>query len=292
MAMQKHMIRPEDLVTVEAQAQSEAARIQLTRFHVAEPLDDLLRIRDGFRLDLSLTPRPRNARARYCDRWGPNRFERIGQLFLIRKGERLHARNEPCAGHGIACHFEPKLIDAWFGEELAWPDPCLEASLDINAPVVKSLLMRMGEEVRHPGFAHQVMLDSTTIQLAIELRRYFTRIGVERASGGLAAWRLALIDERLATLASIPELSELADLCSMSVRQLTRAFRVSRGCSIAEHIAQKRIAQAKQLLAEGMPIKLIAHSLGFASQANFSYAFRLATGLTPRQYREQLYARA
>jgi AraC family transcriptional regulator len=290
--MPKHMLRPEDLVTVEAQAQSEAARIQLTRFHVAEPLDDLLRIRDGYRLDLSLTPRPRNGRARYCDRWGPHRFEPIGQLFLIRKGERLHARNERCSGRAVVCHFEPKLIDDWFGDELAWTEPCLEASLDINAPVVKSLLMRMGEEARHPGFAHQVMLDSMTVQLAVELRRFFTRVGTERAGGGLAPWRLQLIDERLATLASVPSLGELADLCGISVRQLTRAFRVSRGSSIAEHIAQKRIGQAKQLLAEGAAIKAIAYTLGFTSQANFSYAFRLETGLTPRQYREGLYARA
>jgi len=151
--MPSHMIRPEDLVTVEAQAQSQAARIQLTRFHLTEPLDDLLRIRDGYRLDLGLTPRPLNARARYCDRWGPHRFERIGQLFLIRKGERLHARNEPGAGRTVVCHFEPQSIQTWFGEELAWTEPCLEASLDINAPVVKTLLMRMGEEARHPGIS-------------------------------------------------------------------------------------------------------------------------------------------
>jgi AraC family transcriptional regulator len=285
------MIRPEDLVTVEAQAQSKAARVQLTRFHLAEPLDDLLRIQDGYRLDLGLTPRPRDARARYCDRWGPHRFERIGQMFLIRKGERLHARNEPGAGRTVVCHFEPQSIRAWFGDELAWTEPCLEASLDINAPTVKSLLLRMGEEARNPGFAHQVMLDSMTIQLAIELHRFFTGIGSERPGGGLAPWRLRLIDDRLASLVNVPELTELADLCAISVRQLTRAFRASRGCSIADYIAQKRIGQARRLLAEGAQIKSIAHALGFASPANFSYAFRQATGLTPRQYRERLYTR-
>jgi AraC family transcriptional regulator len=284
------MIRSEDLVTVEAQAQSVAARVQLTRFHLAEPLDDLLRIQDGYRLDLGLTPRPQNARARYCDRWGPHRFERIGQLFLVRKGERLHARNDPGTGRTVVCHFEPQSIRAWFGEEIAWTEPCLEASLDINAPAVKSLLMRMGEEARHPGFAHQPMLDSMTIQLAIELRRFFTGIGTDRAAGGLAPWRLNLIEDRLTSFASVPDLSELAGLCGISVRQLTRAFRVSRGCSIADYIAQKRVGEAKRLLAEGAQIKSIAHMLGFGAQANFSYAFRQATGLTPRQYRERLRA--
>lgn len=278
-------------MTVEAQAQSEAAQVLITRFHMADPLDDLLRIRDGYRLDLGLTSRPQNARARYCDRWGPQRFERIGQLFLIRKGERVHARNEPGKGRSLACHFQPRLINAWFGEEMDWTEACLEASLDMDAPAVKGLLLRMGEETLHPGFAHQAMLDSMTIQLAIELRRFFALIGPARAAGGLAPWRLNLIDDRLATLSSVPALSELAALCGISVRHLTRAFRISRGCSIADYIAQKRIGQAQQLLADGEAVKRIAHNLGFASAANFSYAFRQATGFSPRQYRERLYAR-
>lgn len=286
--MTRHMVRSEDLATVEAEARSEAARVQLTRFHMADPLDDLLRIRDGYRLDLGLTPRPPEARARYCDRWGPHRFERIGQLFLVRRGERLHARNAPGTGRSLVCHFQPSLIANWFGGEMEWTDPCLEASLDLNAPAVKTLLMRMGEETLHPGFAHNVMLDSMAIQLAIELRRFFNQLGPERASGGLAPWRLHLIDDRLESLASPPTLSELAELCGISVRQLTRAFRASRGCSIADYIASKRIEQAKQLLSGGEQIKRIAHQLGFASPANFSHAFRQATTLTPRQYRDRL----
>jgi AraC family transcriptional regulator len=282
------IVRPEDLMTVEAEAQSEAVRVQLNRFHLADPLDDLLRIGDGYRIDLGLTPRPAGARARYCDRWGPNRFERIGQLFLIRKGERVHARNEPGSGRSLACHIQPHLIQRWFGGEMEWTDPCLEASLDLNAPAVKTLLRRMGQEALHPGFAHEILLDSIAVQLIIELRRHFNQLNAERGSGGLAPWRLHLIDDRLSTLTSPPSLSELADLCGLSVRQLTRAFRASRGRSIASHIAEKRIEQAKQLLAQGEQIKRIAHQLGFASPANFSYAFRQATTITPRQYRDRL----
>lgn len=278
-------------MTVEAEAQSEAAQVLLTRFHMADPLDDLLRIRDGFRLDLGLTPRPQNARARYADRWGPHRFERIGRLFLIRKGERVHARNEPGAGRSLACHFQPRAIEAWFGEGMEWTEACLEASLDLQAPAVEQVLLRMGAEVRHPGFAQGAMLDALTVQLIIELRRFFTGVG-DTASGGLAPWRLRRIEERLADLGSVPALNELAHLCGLSVRQLTRAFRVSRGCSIADHIAARRIEQAKLRLAQGEQVKKIAHELGFASPANFSYAFRQAAGLTPRQFRAQLCAKS
>ena len=42
------------------------------------------------------------------------------------------------------------------------------------------------------------------------------------ASGGLAPWRLRLIEERLRELRASPSLSELAALCHLSVRQLTQ----------------------------------------------------------------------
>jgi AraC family transcriptional regulator len=279
-------------MTVEAEARSEAAQILLTRFHMADPLDDFLRIRDGFRLDLGLTPRPRNARARYADRWGPHRFERIGRLFLIRKGERVHARNEPGSGRSLVCHFQPRAIQSWFGEDMEWTESCLAASLDLDAPAVQQVLLRMGEELRHPGFAQQAVLDSLTVQLAVELRRVFIGVGGEQPRGGLAAWRLRRIDDRLADLATVPDLSELAQLCGLSVRQLTRAFRISRGCTVAEYIAARRIEQAKRMLGEGQRVKFIAHELGFASTANFCYAFRQATGQSPGGFREQLFAKA
>jgi AraC family transcriptional regulator len=71
------------------------------------------------------------------------------------------------------------------------------------------------------------------------------------------------------------------------VRQLTRGFRISRGCSIGEYLAQNRLAHAKRMLAMNISVKEVAFSLGFATPANFSTTFRKATGETPRQFRER-----
>jgi AraC family transcriptional regulator len=107
-------------------------------------------------------------------------------------------------------------------------------------------------------------------------------------TGGLAAWRLRLIDERLREIRAAPTLEELAKLCNLSVRQLTRGFRASRGRSIGEHVAQCRIENAKRLLATDESVKAIAYSLGFSSPSSFSFAFRRATGETPREFRQRL----
>ncbi len=125
-------------------------------------------------------------------------------------------------------------------------------------------------------------------QLAIELARYCSGIEDGPVSGGLAAWRLRLIDERLKDVHVVPTLIELADMCHLSVRQLTRGFRASRGCSIRDHVARCRIESAKRLLGSEDSIKAVAFAVGFSSASAFAYAFRAATGSTPLQFRDRL----
>jgi AraC family transcriptional regulator len=274
-------------MTVDAQYKSTAATVQVVRFHLADPIDALMHSGRGYRLDLSVTARPRNSRARFVDRWRPQRFERIGPVFLLREGERVHARSDSGQGAAIVCRLQPEPPRSWFNGDLKWTDQRLEASLDISCASIKTLLLRMGGEVRDPGFAHHVLVDSMATQLAVELQRYCTTIDPRADRAGLARWRLRLIDERLAESHVDPTLAELAALCKLSVRQLTRGFRVSRGCSIGSYIAERRLDHAKRLLVEGQCIKVIAGSMGFASPSSFSYSFRRATGLTPGQFRDR-----
>jgi AraC family transcriptional regulator len=126
-------------------------------------------------------------------------------------------------------------------------------------------------------------------QLAIELARYIASVNEPTEKGGLASWRLRIIDERLAEPREPPTLAELAELCRMSVRQLTRGFRTSRGCSVGDHLAEVRIDAAKRRLSSSQEsIKTIATSLGFSSQSSFTAAFRRATGgVTPNEYRKR-----
>jgi AraC family transcriptional regulator len=74
----------------------------------------------------------------------------------------------------------------------------------------------------------------------------------------------------------------------LSVRQLTRGFRASRGCSIGDHVTQTRLEHAKRQLASDQSVKAIAYSLGFSSPSSFSYAFRKLIGESPRQFRQRV----
>ncbi|WP_317928446.1 helix-turn-helix transcriptional regulator [Halioxenophilus sp. WMMB6] len=81
----------------------------------------------------------------------------------------------------------------------------------------------------------------------------------------------------------------MAQLCQLSVRHLTRSYRISTGHAIGDQIAQVRQQHALTLLHSDMSIKAIAYTLGFKSSASFCHAFRKATGETPGHYRKSRY---
>ena len=282
------MMRSAELMTIDAELHVPAAKIQLVRFHIVEPADDVLRD-DAYWLDLCLTPRPRNARACYRDHWAADHFEPIGDVFLVPPGETMRARSDGGRPQvSILCHLLPEPIREWFGGDLRWTEPRLKASLDIGDATIRGLLLRLAQEARHPGFGSTVLVELIAAQMAIELGRYCASITEDPARGGLAAWRLRRIEERLREGQQIATLAELAGLCRLSVRQLTRGFRISRGCSLGQYMAQCRLESAKRLLAADKSVKAIAYSLGFASPSSFSYAFRRAVGETPRQFRQRV----
>jgi AraC family transcriptional regulator len=278
----------EQLMTLEAEIRVPVATAQLVRFHMTEPTDSIMSEVDSYWLDLCLTPRPRNARACYRDHWGPHRFERLGNVFMLPPGETVQHRSDGGSPQtSILCHLKPNALREWLDDDLQWTDQRLEASLDIPDVNVRTLLLRLAEEMRNPGFASNVMVELVTAQLALELSRYYKSIDEGPTMGGLAPWRLRLIDERLREVREAPTLAELAALCNLSVRQLTRGFRANRGRSIGDHVAQCRLDNAKRLLATNESVKSIAYSLGFASPSSFCFAFRRATSETPRQFRQR-----
>jgi len=284
------MERPQQtMMTVEAELHVPAATLQVVHYLFVEPVAGDLHEDDDYRLDLCLTPRPRNARACYPDRWAPHRFERLGSVWLLPPGEKLQA----CSDGGrrqrsLVCHLRSEQMRNWLQGDLEWTDRRLAAVLDIPDANIRGLLLRLAEEVRQPGFASETLVELICAQIAIELGRYCASVNEGPVTGGLAPWRLRLIDERLREVRAAPTLTELAGICNLSVRQLTRGFRTSRGRSIGDHVAHCRLEHAKRLLASDQSVKAISYSLGFSSPSSFSYAFRKLIGETPRQFRQRV----
>jgi AraC family transcriptional regulator len=240
-----------------------------------------------YQINMCLTPRPLHAEACYRRHWGRHRFERLGDIFMVPPGEELYVRGGSGRQISLLCFLDREAIASVIGDDLIWTEQKLAATIDLTSARIRALLFRLTEEVRHPGFAADRMLEFLTGELAIELSRFCLEVTESPATGGLAGWRLRLIDERLSDDPTAPALGELAALCNISIRQLTRGFKVSRGCSIGDYIESRRMESAKRLLVSGENVKTIAFTMGFSSPSSFTFAFRRAVGISPSQFRQR-----
>jgi AraC family transcriptional regulator len=283
---------PYPTITVEAELSGRDIAAQIVRFDIPSPTDNLVKPDDCYQVNMCLTPRPLHARACYEARWGPHRFERLGDIFLVPPGEVLRFRGDRGQQSSLTCQLRPSLLGALVGRDLLWDDHQLAATLDITNARIRALLFRLTGEVRYPGFASDRMLKLFGQELAIEIARYCLEVNERPVTGGLASWRLRLIDERLSDDGqggggASPTLAELAAICNVSIRQLTRGFRISRACSLGDYIEQRRMEAAKRLLATGESVKGVAFAMGFASPSSFTFAFRRAIGVSPSQFRQR-----
>jgi AraC family transcriptional regulator len=273
---------------VDAEAVLPTARVQLVRLDHPGPGESVFRADGVYWIDLCLTPRRPSARARYVDRWALHRFHGMGSIIALPPGEPLQLQTAGGRHASLICALKAEAVDRWFPPDYEWNDRRLEACLDLSSANIRGLLLRLALELRRPGVASEALTESIVFQLSIEIARYLVAISEPTEMGGLATWRLRTIDRRLGEPGEPPSLAELAELCNMSVRQLTRGFRTSRGCSIGDYMAQSRMEAAKRRLSSGESIKTIAISMGYASQSNFAFAFRRATGVTPSEFRTRL----
>jgi AraC family transcriptional regulator len=104
--------------------------------------------------------------------------------------------------------------------------------------------------------------------------------------GGLSpVVRRRLIEHIDASLDRTITLQDLAALAGLSEFHLQRMFTVSCGVSPHGFILNRRIDQARRMLAGSEPIAQIASACGFSSQSHLTRMFKAVTGTTPSAYR-------
>ena len=82
--------------------------------------------------------------------------------------------------------------------------------------------------------------------------------------------------------------AELSAMLNISTRQLNKLCRTHTGVGVLEFIHARIVIEAKRLLKfSPRPIKQIAYDLHFTDPAHFANFFKLKTGCTPLEFREQ-----
>jgi AraC family transcriptional regulator, regulatory protein of adaptative response / methylphosphotriester-DNA alkyltransferase methyltransferase len=82
------------------------------------------------------------------------------------------------------------------------------------------------------------------------------------------------------------DLNTVAAQIATSRRQLQRAFAEIGGTTFRTYLAQVRMQRALELLREGsMPVRQVAHSVGYRQPAQFAKTFRRHHGAPPSSFR-------
>jgi len=197
---------------------------------------------------------------------------------------------------------------------IAWDGPADVVHVHIDAPQLESrarqgldlshfvlherfcfedgLLTQLGRQLlAAAGATHalgQLYLESLTNALCYHLIAHYASYERRLAGTGppLPASVLARIEAYLEASAEQPvTLAALADLASLSVFHFARRFKHTTGQAPYQYVLGWKIRRAQQLLRAGeLPLVTISDTLGFASPAHFSAAFKRAVGQSPRDF--------
>jgi AraC family transcriptional regulator len=239
-----------------------------------------------YMLNLSLSGRTTGGAARNL-RSMRNDCETIGRMWLVPPDQTLEFSSVEGQGRSIRCMLDAGLFESFLADAPRWrdDDDFFHAAFNISGGQIEWLLRRMYRELRNPDFATLQVIETLARQLTVEIIRAL-RLRREDASfhvGGLAPWRLRLIDQRLHNEEVLPGLEELANLCDMTVRHLSRSFRSETGRTLGKHIEAAMVDRASRMLRGGAPVRKVAAALGYASPGSFATAFRRATGMLPSE---------
>ena len=152
------------------------------------------------------------------------------------------------------------------------------------------VVQAMKDEMDNPGPVGNLYRTTLAVQLLIRLVRSTCHLTLPPAKGGLPAWRLRRVLEMLeADLTAAPSVSQLASVAGLSPAHFCTAFKQSTGYSPHRYLLNRRVAYAKELMADRrLSLTEVALTCGFGSSSQFATTFRRIDSVTPSAYRRGL----
>jgi AraC family transcriptional regulator len=178
-------------------------------------------------------------------------------------------------------------------------DPSAVGSLRFESsfqdPLVAAMAYAITSELQRETSVGSMLIETLASSLAARLVQDHVGtlardVSARATQAGLDRRRLTrVLDYIGANLEGDLTLARLAAIACLSRFHFSRAFKTAVGRSPHHYVSAKRLEFAKQLLGKGdQPLAHIALTLKFSCQANFTRAFREATGQTPAQYRRSV----
>jgi len=159
----------------------------------------------------------------------------------------------------------------------------------VRDPFIEQIGRSLLGELQARGIASELFGDALAETLALHLLRHHSSAAPQLPvmKGGLAGHQLRRVTEFVA--ANLGEdfgLDELSQVAGLSRYHFSRMFKRATGMTPLQYVGERRLDQARSLLAGGrLSIAQISVALGYSSQSHFTAHFRRSIGVTPGTYR-------
>jgi AraC family transcriptional regulator len=267
-----------------------SGRIEVRQFSWSRPMESVWETgKRCYLFNMSLGNQEPTATVTHLDSGLQKQIKGRGALAFVPPGQKMSSSFGAGNSRSVCCMLDAHVVDSFLTDTPTWnwSPALLNDCAHVGGTEIHWLLRRMYREVQEPDFATAEVLEALAKQLAVEIVRKFKLRGSTDTcyASGLSPWRMRLIRERLHSEVPLPDLEEMAALCDITVRHLTRGFRTATGQTLGRHIASIMVERAKVQLEAGVPVGQVAKRLGYSSSGAFAAAFRRATGMQPSEVR-------
>lgn len=267
--------------------------VEIRRYFWSEPVEkNLHALRDSLVINMALTSRPAHTRVDRIATAGDPLAREAGRLLVMIPGTPYHLAAPSGSFRSLHCAIGCARFEAVAGEPIDWPDLGPFGGEPRPGLGIETYLTRIHEELVRHRIGRETVIEACVDMVCVELARRFRQGYPARPNahhaGGLAAWRMRQILSRVHAEGPAPRIAELAELCGLTERQLSRAFKAETGWTIGRFVDEVTMERAHHLLTTTkMPIADLARQLGFASADSFAQSHRRLVGTAPSKVRQR-----
>lgn len=153
---------------------------------------------------------------------------------------------------------------------------------------MRSIIERISALQSNKEYGSDLLAQGALVELMIGLNRAAEERGDNRPAGSSDQVVDAVLHYINEHYSETLTLDQLAEKFFISKYHLLRKFDAQVGTTVHRYILQKRLLNAKQLLAGGVPPNEVCQYCGFGDYANFYRAFKAEYNQTPRQYIQKM----
>lgn len=212
-----------------------------------------------------------------------------GSAVLLPPGTGSHWLAEPGQGEVLHMHLSPELVGRLLPDRLPEGRFGFAPRAGVRDEVITSLARSCLDELRAPGLASRLLMQSYALALTVHLLRAYSGEPRATESFATAPFRVQRVRDYIeANLARDVSLEELAGVAGLSVAHFARAFKAMTGATPYRYLITRRVELAKRLMMDGeRSLAEIALDCGFASQQHFTRLFAQITGTPPGRWRQR-----